>query len=200
VSGQLPVRRVNYLRAMWLLATGRREAFALLGGDTRAFMNSLAPLVAFILVASSLEMLSGQIHRGLTMLLVTLCNWLTPAVIAEPLCRRWGRMDRWALFANVMNWLTILMVPVLIAGAFIGVALVSAGLPLAAAVLLLMLGGLCYLTWLQWFAARGALGITRWQAFKLLCAIELGMVLLVVLQLATGSGPILPPGLEEQLK
>ncbi len=200
MSGRLPVRRTQYVRGLWLLARGRREAFTMLGADTRAYLNSLAPLVAFSLVIGALEALSGSVVRGAALFLSSLCGLLAPPVIAEPFCRRWGCMPRWALFANVLNWLTILMVPVLFVAVFAAVLLVSAGVPLLAATLFMTCFVLTYVTWLQWFSARGGLGITRWQAVILLFAIQVGTGLLTVIQVETGSGSFVPPGIAQQLK
>ena len=134
------------------------------------------------------------------MFLTSLAGLLAPPVIAEPLCRRWGRLDRWALFANILNWLQILMAPLLIVALVAASLLAALGVPLTATVLLMVFGVLTYVTWLQWFAARGALDITRWQTFKLLCAIQIGVGVLMVLQVETGVGPVMPAGLTEQLK
>lgn len=200
MSGQLPVRRPNNVRALWLLATGRAEAFALFGADARAYLNSLAPLVALILVVSALEMLSGAPAKGATLFLTLLTNLLAPAVIAEPLCRRWGCLDRWALFANILNWMQILMAPLLLVVLIVATLLSAAGVPVAATALLMVFGVLTYVTWLQWFSARGALRITRWQAVKLLCAIQLGVALLTIMQVETGAGSFVPPGLSDLIK
>lgn len=199
MSGRLPARRTNNLRALWLLARGKREAFALFGADTGAYLNSLAPLVALIFVAGLLEALSGQVVRGATLFLATLCGLLAPPVIAAPLCRRWGRMDQWALFANVLNWMQILMAPVLLIAVFAAGMLVAAGVPLSDAVLLMTACALSYVTWLQWFSARFALGLARWQAVKLLLAIQLGTGLLMILQVQSGAASLMPPGLDMQL-
>jgi hypothetical protein len=200
VSGQLPVRRPNNVRALWLLATGRSEAFALFGADSRAYLNSLAPLVALIIVVGALEALSGAPAKGAAVFLTSLTSLLAPAVIAEPLCRRWGCLDRWALFANILNWLQILMAPVLVVVLVAATLLAAAGVPVVASALLMVLVVFTYITWLQWFTARGALRITRWQAVKLLFAIQLGVAVLMVIQVETGAGSFMPPELSDQLK
>jgi hypothetical protein len=197
VSGQLPKRRIQYALAVWMLARGRSEAFRLFGGEARDYLNSLAPLVAFSLVISALDVLAGKPVQGLALFFSSLCGLLAPPVIAEPLCRRWGCLDRWALFANIMNWVQILMAPVMAAVLIVAVVLVSAGVPLVATTLILMLAVLTYVTWLHWFAARGALGLTRWRTVKLLFAIQLGTGLLMALQVQTGTGSFVPPGLSK---
>jgi hypothetical protein len=200
VSGQLPVRRPNNVRALWLLAIGRSEAFALFGADSRAYLNSLAPLVALIIVVSALEALSGAPAKGAAVFLTSLTSLLAPPVIAEPLCRRWGCLHRWALFANILNWLQILMAPVLVV-VLVGATLLSAaGVSVTVTALLMVLAAFTYITWLQWFTARGALGISKWQTVKLLFAIQLGVALLMVIQVETGTGSVMPPGLSDQLK
>jgi hypothetical protein len=200
VSGQLPQRRRNYALALVMLARGRREAFLLFGGSSRDYLNSLAPLVAFSLVIGGLDVLAGKKAQGISLFLSSLCGLLAPPVIAEPLCRLWGCLDRWALFANMLNWVQILMAPVMAVVLITAVLLVSAGLPLVVSTLVLMLAVLTYVTWLQWFCARGALGLTRWRTVGLLFAIQLGTGLLMVLQMAGGGGGFMPPGLEKMLQ
>ena len=200
MSGQLPKRRAQYALALWMLARGRPEAFRLFGGEGRDYLNSLAPLLAFSLVISALDVLSGHKAQGASLFLSSLCGLLAPPVIAEPLCRRWGCLDRWALFSNMMNWVQILMAPVMVAVLLAAALLVSAGMPLLLTTLILMLAVLSYVTWLQWFSARGALGLTRWRTVKLLFAIQLGTGLLMALQMQTSGGSFVPPGLSRQFQ
>jgi hypothetical protein len=196
VSGQAPRRRVNYFRALWLLATGRTEAFALLGGEARDYLNSLAPLVAFMLVIGAVEAISGKPVRGLAIFLSSLCGLLAPPVIAEPLCRRWGCMDRWTLFANLLNWITIVLVPVVLAAAVAAILLTGAGLPVPAAVILMVLFTMSYFTWLQWFAARRGLMLSRWRSVQLLLAIQIGTGLLATVQVNPGADMLITQGLQ----
>jgi hypothetical protein len=200
VSGQLPKRRAQYALALWMLARGRPEAFRLFGGEGRDYLNSLAPLVAFSLVISALDLLSGKPLQGASLFLSSLCGLLAPPVIAEPLCRRWGCLESWALFANMMNWVQILMAPVMVGVLVVATLLVSAGVPLLATTLVLMLAVLSYVTWLQWFCARGSLGLTRWRTVKLLFAIQLGTGLLMAVQMQNSGGSFVPPGLSKQFQ
>ena len=199
MSEPSPRRGGRYARGLWMLARGRPEAFALLGGQNRDYLNSLAPLVAFMIVIGAVEAVSGHVVRGVGVSLSSLCGLLAPPVIAEPLARRWGCMDRWALFANLLNWLTILMAPVLALAVIIGVLLAGAGLPVLDAAAIIVVSALCYVTWLQWFAARRGLGLSRWRAVQLLVAIQIGTGLLALVQVNPDAGSLLASSLDDQL-
>jgi hypothetical protein len=171
-----------------LLAVGRKRGFTYFGSDTDAYLASLAPLVAFVLVAAAVLALQSP-REAATLFLLSICQVLAPAVIAHPLCRRWDRADRWALYANILNWaqfLFFLVLPVVLA---LARAAVAAGAPIdatASAALLVFLG---YVVWFHWFVARGALVLSRRRTLTLLGAMFLFFVLLAVLQWVFGSGP-----------
>ena len=182
----LPIRRSGF--GLLLLAVGRKSGFACFGTDNDAYLASLAPLVAFTLVSGGL--LALKTPRGAaTLFLLSLCQVLAPPVIAYPLCRRWGRLDRWALYANILNWAPFLFFMVLALVMLVARIAVQSGMaadPAAGFALLLLLG---YMLWFQWFVARGALAISRRQTAVLLGATLAFGVVLVSIQAAFGTGP-----------
>jgi hypothetical protein len=111
-----------------LLAIGRKRGFTYFGADTDAYLASLAPLVAFALVAAALLALQS-LRDAATLFLLSICQVLAPAVIAHPLCRRWNRAERWALYANILNWAPFLFFMMLALALAVARAAVEAGAP-----------------------------------------------------------------------
>jgi hypothetical protein len=185
-------RRANATRrsglGLLLLAAGRKRGFRYFGSDTDAYLASLAPLVAFALVAAALLALQSP-RDAATLFLLSICQVLAPAVIAHPLCRRWDRADRWALYANILNWSPFLFFIVLAVVLTMARAAVAAGTSADAAASAALLVFLGYMVWFQWFVARGALVLSRRQTVMLMGATFLFGVLLVSIQWAFGSGP-----------
>jgi hypothetical protein len=164
-----------------LLAVGRKRGFACFGADTDAYLASLAPLLAFALVFAGLVALHTPLVAA-TLFLLFVCQVLAPAVIAEALCRWWDRTDRWALYANILNWAPFLFFMALSVVMAIAGAVVQAGAPAegTAKVSLLLFYG--YVIWFQWFVARGALNLSRRRAAILVgCTFLFGFVLFVIL-------------------
>jgi hypothetical protein len=171
-----------------LLAIGRKRGFGYFGTDTDAYLASLAPLVAFALVVGALLALQSW-RDGATLFLLWICQLLAPAIISHPLCQRWDRMDRWALYANILNWAPFLFFMVLAAVMAVARTAVEAGAPADATVKAAVVAFLAYVVWFQWFVARGALVLSRKRTLVLLAATFLFGVLLVSIQLAFGPGP-----------
>ena len=170
-----------------LLAIGRASGFAYFGADKDAYLASLAPLVAFTLVSCGVIALAGQPRRGATLGLITLCQVLAPAVIADPLCRRWKREERWPLYANIMNWAPFLFFIALALAVLVVRAAMIAGVPDELASYVGLLGLVGYAVWFQWFVARGALDISRGRAGVLLGATLLFGIVVVTIQSLLGT-------------
>jgi hypothetical protein len=174
-----PTRRSGL--GLFLLAIGRPRGFACFGADVNAYLMSLAPLIAFALVSAGLLALRSP-RSGAAMFLVWLCQLLAPPVIAHPLCRRWDRADRWALYANILNWAPFLFFILLALVMAVTRAAIQAGAPADATATIGLLVFFGYSLWFQWFVARGALAITRTRAALLLGAnLLFGIGLLVIL-------------------
>lgn len=155
---------------MLRLATFRSEGFAAFQGTRQAFLNSLAPLLAFPLVGTLLMIISGTGKGAIGDLLGTVVALLTPAVVSHALAVRWGREAAWLRYAVAFNWcqwavpLTAL---VMVLGAGI---LVTMGLPLRLVTIVLLFALLGYGLSLYWFLARHGLGLTGGRAALLVLA------------------------------
>ncbi len=172
---------MKLLRGIAMLARFRAEGFAAFGADRQAFLNSLAPLIAFPLVGLLLMLLGGAGWDALSDLLATLIALLGPPVLSEALARRWGREAEWPRYAVAFNWCQW-AVPV------VGVALLAgfgmamrAGLGQRAAALLVLLGLFAYALALHLFLARRGLGLPTGRAVALVLLVNFGTALLVLI-------------------
>jgi hypothetical protein len=180
-GGRDAVRRSGL--GLLLLAAGRKRGLAYFGTDGDAYLASLAPLLALALVSAALTALGGAPRLAASLGLFTICNLLAPPVVAELLCRRWGRADRWALYANVLNWVQFLFM--IVGSVALGVARAVGSSSLAVIAVLGLFG---YVIWMQWFVARNALNISRWRTVQLLGAVMLGSYILIMILAIFGGG------------
>ena len=181
-----------------LIGTGRAAGFAQFGANADAFLASLAPLLAILIVLGGVIAWSGHPWAGLSAVLTGVCDLLAPAVIAELFCRLWHRRQHWALYANVLNcaqWLMVavllLLLPVASLGSAMGLSMQQAGL------LLMGLFGL-YVMWFHWFAARHTLDLSRPRALLVMLAVVFGTGLLLQAPLLLAgkklaNNPLAPP-------
>jgi hypothetical protein len=169
-------------RVVWGLLQigfGRSAGFAQFGASNDAFLASLAPLVAFLIVISGLTAWHVDPVFGLAFFLQLLCGLLAPAVIADLFCHLWDRRQNWALYANVLNcgqWLMMAAVIVLLPLASVSVAF---GLSPNDAAMLLLVAFTIYALWFQWFAARQALNLSRGRAVLVTIGVVFGTGLIV---------------------
>lgn len=194
MTGQRP--RGQSGLGLMLLAAGRRRGFLYFGVTSESYLNSLAPLVAFALVTGGITGLGDGPRAGLEIFCAQLIGILAPPVLAHPLCRRWAREAAWALYANLLNWVQLLLMIVLSLDAML-VRLISAlGLGPDASIVLGSLAMLIYAAWLQWFVARGALRISRLRVAALLAVCLIGTNILIGVPLWLGGdlNVLLGPG------
>ena len=189
-NGRPNAPRRNTARGLLLLSYGNPEGLTFFGGDTHAYLTSLAPLVAFLLVYSGTLMISVSPVRGASTFLGGLISLLASPVLAELLCRRWDRLGAWGLYANLYNWVQILVSVVGVLALAVAGLLVAAGVSINAAAAGVLLSLMIYASWLLWFTARCALDLTRWQTVKLLLFTQCGMgVMLLIPALFTPISP-----------
>lgn len=179
MSETAPTRSV--LRGIFRLARFRPEGFAEFAATRQAFLNSLAPLIAFPLVGGLLMLLSGGGGIGVvTDLLATLIALLGPAVISAALAERWHRGEAWLRFGVAFNWAQW-AVPLVAIGLLIGVGILRRmGLGEAQAAIVLLFSIAAYGISLHWFLARHGLGLSRGMATLMVAAINLGTVAMVM--------------------
>ncbi|HEX3347100.1 MAG TPA: hypothetical protein VHS58_03240 [Acetobacteraceae bacterium] len=174
----------SVLRGLTRLALLRADGIAEFGGTTQAFLNSLAPLSAFALVAGFLGVAGGEAQDALTELLITAVALLTPPVLSHALALRWGRTGAWTRYATAFNWCHWLVLFAFAVFVLIGTGmLVGAGVPAQAALIVAELAWVAYGLSLHWLLARRGLGIGRWRTAVLLVLVEFGTGLLVVVPL-----------------
>jgi len=170
-----------------LAGLGRPAGFAQFGATADAFLASLAPLLAFLIVLGAVLAWSGRPLLGLTFFLTMVCGLLAPAVIADLFCRLWQRRQHWARYANVINCTQWLMVAALMLLMPLAALAVSFGLnPVAAAAGVLAAFGV-YVMWFNWFAARHVLDLSRGRALLVMLAVVFGTGLLLRLPIYLGE-------------
>jgi hypothetical protein len=149
-------------------------------GDTRqCFLNSLAPLVAFPLVAALIGLVSGVGAAALTALLVVLVAILAPPVISHVLARVWGREPEWLRYATAFNWLRLAMMAAFVLSLPAMAVMVAAGLGEEGAMTTGLLGVALYNLLLDWFLARVGLRLDGWRAALLVMTVQAGVAALL---------------------
>jgi hypothetical protein len=172
--------RRSLLRGIWRLARFQPAGFAEFADTRQAFLNSLAPLIAFPLVGGLLMLFSGGGPAVVSDMLATLVALLAPAVISAALAERWGRGPYWLRYGVAFNWAqwAVPLFAVLLLFA-IGM-LRRSGLGEQQAVIGLLFAIAGYGIALHWFLARHGLGLSRGRATLLVIAINLGTVALAM--------------------
>ncbi len=175
------------LLGLLLIGTGRAAGFAQFGANADAFLASLAPWLALLIVLAGLLAVTGHWLAALTFFLFTLCNLLTPAIMADGLCRLWGRRQYWALYANILNCTQWIMLAAFLVLIPVTAVLLAAGVPPEAATRITVGVLVAYLMWFHWFAARHALQVSRGRAaLAMLCVVFGTTLLLEIPALLTG--------------
>jgi len=156
--------RRNVALGILLLARGRPAGLTQFGGTSQTLLASLAPLVAFPLVATALLVLSDGELGAVTDFFKFLCALVTPLVVSFEVARRWGREAAWLHYATAFCWCQW-AVPLAVAGLLLALApAMWLGLPGEAAGVGLLLGVVAYVLWLQWFLARHGLDLSALRA------------------------------------
>jgi len=175
------------LRGLWLLARGRIAGIQEFGNSPDAFTASLAPLIAFPLVGASLSILGGDWQPALIGLLSRLCAVLALPLIVHEFARHTGREALWLRTATALDWSFWVLIPLLFAAAFVGAALVEAGLDMLHAEVAAMAIIAAYLLWYQWFIIRTGLALSRLQALCLVALSSTALFLFSVAPLVLGK-------------
>ena len=189
MSQQVPPRNwqgppaFRVLRAMALCARGQPEGIALFGDTPAAFLVSLAPLVAFPLVATLLSITghagSPEAVAEATVFLQALDALLALPVISHALATRWGREEAWLRYATAANWCHWLLEFAFMLALFATTVLVGLGMPSNALLPVLLVAAMAYSLWLQFFLARRGLGLRRGRAWVVVIAGNLVAGLLI---------------------
>lgn len=167
-------------RGIYLLARGRAEGLDEFAATREGFLASLAPWIAFPLVASGILAMHGHGHAAISAFLATLCALLAPPVISEAAARLFRREALWLRFATAFNWSQWALPPVGLAALFVANAAVGFGLPpREASILWYALLGL-YALWLHWFLLYRGLALPVWRAAGLVVVINVASAVLVL--------------------
>lgn len=186
-GGGRPGGTRNVVQGLLLIGRGRPEGLNEFDVSVQGFLASLAPWVAFLLVASLLVGLHDRPLDGLTNVAVALSWLLLPPVLAERLAWLWGRDQGWLRYATVTNWCTWLVPPAYAVVLAIASVALGVGLPREAAARLAV-GLMClYLLWLHYFLARNALSLPRVKAGLLVAFTIAGYFTLIGIEGLTGG-------------
>jgi hypothetical protein len=163
------------------LATFNPAGFASIGSSREAFLSSLTPLIAFLLVGCTLETIGGGWRAGLGDGLQTLCVLLGQPVISN-LYARWFKRDAaWLRYATAMNWCQ-LAIPVVGVAFTLGAVVLGGIAPSPRALAYGLIGAIfVYAALLNWFLAWCGLNLSalRAAAFVVLVTLTLAVVLAV---------------------
>jgi len=176
------------------LAMFNPAGFASIGNSREAFLSSLTPLIAFLLVGSTLETIGGGWRAGLGEGLQTLVVLLGQPVVSNLYARWFKREEAWLRYATAMNWCQ-LAIPVVGVAFTLGAVVLGGIAPSPRSVAYGLVGAiLVYAALLNWFLAwRGLnLSVLRAALFVVAVTMTLAVVLAVpaALQLAqTGAAP-----------
>jgi hypothetical protein len=173
----------NLLRGVLRLACFHSDGLRYFGATPAAFLNSLAPWIAFPLVGSILMLLGGGGRQALVYLLFTCVMLLTPPVLSERLAHFWRRDEAWLRYAVAVNWCQWVM-PMLGTACVLGLAI--AGLPESAAWDIALALLTIYTLALHWFLARRGLGISPLRAVVFVGIVNIGTGVLVIGPLLLG--------------
>ncbi len=101
------------------LARFNRDGFAQFGDTPQAFVNSLAPMLAFPLAFVVPAVIGGAGVAALVDFLASVVALLAPAVMSHAFAQAWGREALWLRYIVAFNWLqsafTLVMVVALYA-------------------------------------------------------------------------------------
>jgi hypothetical protein len=156
------------------LALLRRQGIEQFQGTAKAFLNSLAPLIAFPLAGGVLGVLSGDGLDAVAGFLGTVVALLAPPVLSDLLARFWGREREWLRYATAFNWSRWAMLLALGVALMLMGTLASAGIGRRAAVVAGLVAVAGYGAVLDWFVARVGLRLAGWQAVVLVVVVNAG--------------------------
>jgi hypothetical protein len=168
----------NVLKGVFLLARGKAAGIAEFGGSADALYASLAPLIAFPLVATVLISVEGQPEAAIIAFLSRLCVVLFVAVATQAAAEWAGREPLWMRTVTALNWSFWLIIPLLLLAGMIGGVLVSAGVPEMLAIEILVGLLAVYLLWYHWFTLHSGLHMGALPALAVVVVTNLAVGLL----------------------
>ncbi len=174
----------NILRGLALLACFRAEGLTRFEATPRAFVASLTPWLAFLLVGGVMLALHGRVVEGATDSAVLLTSLLLPAVVSQALSAFWKRDALWLRYVTAYTWCEWLMLVAYAVSLLLASFCVAAGMPARIAPIVLLSAVGVYWLGLHFFLARAALALSRTRAALVVAAVILSYAAL----LAVGRG------------
>ena len=161
------------------LATGRHDGAARFTGTAQAYLSSLSPLLAFLLVGTVLRLLQEAAVPVMRDVLAAVIALLAPAVLSHAIAAAWKREDGWLRYAVAYNWCQWALLPALLLILVgLGVAVATGmGHATAGNTALLLLAG--YALWLHWVVSRATLGLPAGRAALFVLLVNCGTAALV---------------------
>lgn len=178
----------NIFRGMFKLAAGNASGIREFGNTPAAFSASIAPLLAFPLVGSTLFALEGHWLLALSIFLSRVCGILVQPAIVESTARRTGNRATWLVTSTALNWSVWLVFPLIFAGVLVSNGLVSAGMSETAAIVTSVCLIVAYGLWLQWFILRVGLRVSGWVALAALLVMNITTASLYIIPYAYHPG------------
>jgi hypothetical protein len=171
-------RQRNIFRGIIRLAQFNSQGLLEFGDTPQAFINSLAPLLAFPLVGGARTLLAGSPHLAVANVLVSAIALITPPVISHLFASLWHRESLWLRYATAYNWCQVaIFVPLLV------LWLVTAGRLGRPGPLWVMVPFL-YLAVLNVFLAQRALRVSLLRAVLLVVGVTIGFYISMVVPIA----------------
>jgi hypothetical protein len=170
----------NVPLGIFRISTGHADGMVQFGDTREAVLASLAPLVAFPLVAFLLMLTQGEALSALSDFMAALCGLLAPLVLTYEAARLLGRAQAWTRFAVAFNWCQWAIPVVASLLLILDGMLVASGLPDGVGVMLVVALLASYGLWLHWFLARHGLGLSAAKAALLVLGVNLGTLLIVL--------------------
>jgi hypothetical protein len=181
-------RPPNALIGILRIARFRADGLDQFTATPQAFLNSLAPLIAFPLVGGALMALGGAGIAAITDLLSSCVALLAPPVLSHVLARHWGREGLWLRYAVAFNWCQWAVPMMAVVSIVAMLVLVAVGLGRNLIAVLGVCALIGYALLLHWFLAAHALRLSAARAAGLVLFANLGAAALVLLpRLLTGG-------------
>ncbi len=173
MAGPVPPRtgRQAIVQGLALLGRFRADGFARFEATPQAFLASLAPWLAFLLVGGALLALQGRPREAATDVAVLLCWLLAPPVVSQLVARLFSRGDRWLRYVTATTWCEWLMIVAYGLGVAAVTVLVNLGMPLRVAPPVLLGAIAVYWLALHLFLARRGLDLTLPRASAIVGAV-----------------------------
>jgi hypothetical protein len=165
------------LRGISRLVRFKAEGFEDFAATPAAFLNSLAPMLAFPLVGGVILLLGGATRVAVGNMLASLVALLAPATLSQALALLWRREGQWLRYAVAYNWCQAAMS---LLAVLLVAAMLSASPPGQVLLAFMVLTLVAYWLALCWFLASRGLSLSWWRAALCVVIVNIGTGILIV--------------------